>query len=317
MRKFIALQKDALLVLGPRRVPPLPCPSSSTDTAIAIVTAMGFTMLQHADYVEAVRKLRPDIVIGLGDVAFGHKPGVKRLDKMPGRTLSWVNDLIDGMKDREHGAPDSVLFAPILPIERNLQRFYLDALEDNFRNHVHGLVLYGPGSYETVPISLSNLPRMDGSASMTPHQLLDIVEAGADILTVPFINEASDAGIALDFTLDTPQNFDHDRNSDSPKLKQLGNDLWLPHHGTDLSPMSEGCKCYSCSSHHRAYIQHLLNAKEMLAWVLLQIHNYHTLDLFFAAIRQSLKEGTFHKKKEAFQRTYDYELPSRSGQGPR
>ena len=64
------------------------------------------------------------------------------------------------------------------------------------------------------------------------------------------------------------------------ELEPLGLDLWSPTYATDLSPLREGCECYACGSHHRAYVRHLLDAKEMLGWVLLQIHNHHTLDVF-------------------------------------
>ena len=55
----------------------------------------------------------------------------------------------------------------------------------------------------------------------------------------------------------------------------------------------------------------------MLGWVLLQIHNHHVLSIFFAAIRESIKNGTFEADCEEFGRVYESELPETSGQGPR
>lgn len=55
----------------------------------------------------------------------------------------------------------------------------------------------------------------------------------------------------------------------------------------------------------------------MLAWVLLQIHNHHVVDQFFAGIRTSIEKGTFEDDKVAFDRFYEPELPSAKGVGPR
>lgn len=52
------------------------------------------------------------------------------------------------------------------------------------------------------------------------------------------------------------------------------------------APLSKGHGC-------RAYIHHLLDAREMLATMLLDVHNTHHLQRFFAAIRASLRDGTF------------------------
>jgi queuine tRNA-ribosyltransferase len=61
----------------------------------------------------------------------------------------------------------------------------------------------------------------------------------------------------------------------------------------------------------------VLSAKEMVAWTLLQIHNHHTMDLFFQAVRESIADGTFSVKAAAFERNYTSELPEKTGSGPR
>ncbi|XP_030853073.1 queuine tRNA-ribosyltransferase accessory subunit 2-like [Strongylocentrotus purpuratus] len=67
----------------------------------------------------------------------------------------------------------------------------------------------------------------------------------------------------------------------------------------DFSPVLNGCDCYCCTHHTKAYINHLLNVNELLARVLLMDHNCHHYFEFFHSIRTSLKDGTFQKLKEA------------------
>lgn len=93
--------------------------------------------------------------------------------------------------------------------------------------------------------------------------------------------------------------------------------MWSSLHATSVIPLTTSCTCYTCTDHQRAYVQHLLSAKEMLGWVLLQIHNHHVLSEFFAAIRESIKNSTFEVDCAEFSKIYEPELPAKSGQGPR
>ena len=312
LRKLIALQHDALLVLGPRRIPPLTCPAASTSTSVSIVTSFGFRMLECGEYIEAIQALRPDIALAMGDVLFGLDPGVKRQERMGDRTQSWLNAIIAGLRDPNDGAPNTSIFAAVLPIEPEKQSWYLTALRDDFRNQIGGLVLYDVESVSYIPEGLSQLPRLSLADLRTPHQLLDAIEAGLDVCTLPFANQCADDGFALDFC------FGRSDEAPAPREpKPLALDLWSDAYATDLLPLRRGCQCYSCQNHHRAYIRHLLNAGEMLSWVLLQIHNYHVLDEFFLAIRESITRGDFEKDKATFSTTHRRDWPDKTGQGPR
>jgi queuine tRNA-ribosyltransferase len=63
----------------------------------------------------------------------------------------------------------------------------------------------------------------------------------------------------------------------------------------DQQPIDEQCDCYACRTFTRAYLRHLIQAKEMLAATLLSIHNLHTLvqlakDLRAAILRNEFEE---------------------------
>ncbi|KAK7586178.1 hypothetical protein V9T40_004054 [Parthenolecanium corni] len=58
----------------------------------------------------------------------------------------------------------------------------------------------------------------------------------------------------------------------------------------DLTPLMENCSCLTCEKHTKAYIHHLLCTNELLAPVLLTIHNLHHYIEFFRKIREHLKK---------------------------
>jgi len=56
----------------------------------------------------------------------------------------------------------------------------------------------------------------------------------------------------------------------------------------DPRPMDENCTCYACQNFSRAYIRHLIAAKEMLSATLISIHNIHTLLEIARRARQAI-----------------------------
>ncbi|KAI9847942.1 MAG: hypothetical protein M1837_001459 [Sclerophora amabilis] len=333
LRSFVALQRDALLLLTPRRIPPVLCPVSNTTSSVSIYTSVGYRQLVHKDYVEAIRALRPDIAVGLADTGHGQKPSAKRIEKMSDRTASWTQEMIETLSegskrelDEESNAiPNRALqhqgpaiFAPVLPVDFYQQSENFRQLEEEMNAGVSGLAIYDSAIVPAIPESLTDLPRFSLDEAASPHKLLSQVSIGIDLFTIPFIGAATDAGIALDFSFPPPR----PTSSLSVGVTQsegqsLGVDMWLPIHANDLSPLRHGCTCHACQKYSRAYIQHLLVAKEMLGWVLLQLHNHHVMDEFFVGVRNSLTSGTFEHDQALFNETYEAQLPEKTGQGPR
>lgn len=309
LKKFISMSQDMPLILGPRRFPPIHCPPTNTDTSIAVLTTNGFGQLSAREYLDAVQQLRPDVAIGLSDIVLNKPPGVKRRGKMVDRTHAFTRDALERLynqKDKSRAA----YFAPVLPLENAQQSLYLDDLVSEFRENISGLALYESASLQYIPESLGDLPRLLFSEPSSPHQVLREVSLGADLLTIPFIVWASDSGIALEFVFPAP-------SAGKSGSLPMGLDLWSSDYTIDTSPLREGCECFTCRNHHRAYIHHLLTAKEMTAWVLLQLHNHTVMDAFFAGVRDSIQRGSFEEDIAAFNRVYAQSLPERTGEGPR
>lgn len=61
----------------------------------------------------------------------------------------------------------------------------------------------------------------------------------------------------------------------------------------DDRPVEEGCGCPACRRYSRAYIRHLLKAKEMLGLRLCVLHNLYFYNTMMEEIRDALDQGQF------------------------
>ena len=66
----------------------------------------------------------------------------------------------------------------------------------------------------------------------------------------------------------------------------------------DMRPIEEGCGCPACRRYSRAYIRHLLKAKEMLGMRLCVLHNLYFYNTMMEEIREALDAGNFKSYKE-------------------
>ena len=67
----------------------------------------------------------------------------------------------------------------------------------------------------------------------------------------------------------------------------------------DDRPIEEGCQCPACKYHTRAYIRHLLKAKEMLGMRLCVLHNLYFYNTMMEEIRDAIEAGRFSEYKAA------------------
>lgn len=72
----------------------------------------------------------------------------------------------------------------------------------------------------------------------------------------------------------------------------------------DFRPIQEGCTCYACQNHTRAYIRHLVNVGEILGLRLVTLHNLHFYLDLMQQIRQAIDAGTFAEFRVQFAARY-------------
>jgi queuine tRNA-ribosyltransferase len=63
----------------------------------------------------------------------------------------------------------------------------------------------------------------------------------------------------------------------------------------DFGPLAEGCGCYTCRHHTRAYLRHIYRMGETTAAALLSIHNIYTLVQLAKDARMHIIQGTFER----------------------
>ncbi|EAA29961.3 tRNA-guanine transglycosylase [Neurospora crassa] len=317
LQSFTAMPSSIITVLGSRRLPAVAAPMGNTNQSISVFTSTGFQAITTKQYINAIQTLNPDIAIPLADLT--HKtsaPTSKRALRMAERTDDWIKEWFMEMYGRNKEPSKIATFAPVLPISYSIQWEYLERLSEEHQSNpsvLSGLAVYDADLIPDISSSYQNLdtlPRLALTTPSNPHQVLRQLSLGMDIFLLPFLSTASDAGIALSFTFPPP-------SSESSELLPLGIDMSSPEHAISLQPLTESCTCYACTTHHRAFVQHLLCAREMLGWTLLQIHNHAVLASFFASIREALADGTFEEKARQFALRYEPEIPQGLGERPR
>ncbi|KAL2148808.1 hypothetical protein VTH82DRAFT_1955 [Thermothelomyces myriococcoides] len=309
LHRFTAMPQTVATVLGARRIPAVAPPAGNTNNSISVFTSTGFQALTTKEYLSAVEALGPDIAIPLADLTHSTiTPNSKRALRMAERTDEWVVEWFSSLSKS-----GTSTFAPLLPISYSIQWEYVSRLAEDYlpTGQLAGLAIYDPDVLpdlaEHCP-DLLPLPRLSLSNPPTPHHILRQISLGVDVFVLPFINTISDAGLALTFSFPPPSPPPSSSSSSqsSPPSSGTGTgigaeadtgttgplplaiDLSDPSHATSLEPLVHGCGCYACTAHHRAYVHHLLSAREMLGWTLLQLHNHAVVAAFFAGVRAAL-----------------------------
>src|SRR5574344_1583499 len=73
----------------------------------------------------------------------------------------------------------------------------------------------------------------------------------------------------------------------------------------DFTKLDNECTCYTCQNYTKAYIRHLITAKESLGATLLSIHNIRFLIKLTEDLREAIKENKVLEYKEEFINRYN------------
>ena len=134
--------------------------------------------------------------------------------------------------------------------------------------------------YHILDVTVPHLPRKKPTYLMgvgTPANILEGVERGVDFFDCVYPTRNGRHGHAY---------------TNEGKINLLNQKF-----EKDMRPIEEGCGCPACQKYSRAYVRHLLKAKEMLGMRLLVMHNLYFYNNMMEEIRDALDEGRFASYK--------------------
>jgi queuine tRNA-ribosyltransferase len=226
--------------------------------------------------------LGADIIMAL-DECPSHDDSPDKVKKAMERTHKWAERCLKAQK-----RPDQALYAivqgGVFPELRRRSAEYLASLD--FPGYaIGGLSIGEPKKVtmemvdETVALLPPNKPRyLMGVGS--PEDIVEAVARGCDIF-----DSALPTRVARNGALFTWQGRKNITNAAYSSMEQ---------------PIVAGCNCYTCRNFSAAYLHHLFNAGELLAYRLATIHNLSFITELMNKIKGAIRDGTFPTFKKEF-----------------
>lgn len=233
--------------------------------------------LTPAEAVGIQNRIGADIIMAL-DQCTAYPVSEIEARRATGRTISWARRCREASR-----SGSSSLFGIVQgSVFPELRRQCVEALVAmDFPGYAVGGLSVGESHEQMAEVLKTVTP---GLPSEKPRYLMGVgmprdivmaVAAGVDMFDCVLPTRNARNGMA--FTWDGPI-----------RLKNLC-------HKSDTSPVERGCGCYTCLNFSRSYLRHLALAGEMLAGILLSIHNLHFYQGLMAHIRRSIREGNFRQ----------------------
>ena len=135
--------------------------------------------------------------------------------------------------------------------------------------------------YHILDVTVPHLPENKPTYLMgvgTPANILEAVDRGVDFFDCVYPSRNGRHG--------------HVYTNEGKK------NLFNQKYEKDMRPIEEGCQCPACRTYSRAYIRHLLKAKEMLGMRLCVLHNLYFYNTMMEEIRQAIEEDRYQSYKD-------------------
>ncbi|CAH2239544.1 queuine tRNA-ribosyltransferase accessory subunit 2 [Pararge aegeria] len=261
-------------------------------------TKNGKRMVSADRYMDVMEIFKPDIILAIADGRTSLNEGSKRISKAVCRSNSMLKTCVNRYMSSKELQKSSLI--GVVVGAGNPKK--CDESLRNILTHVDNLtgislqgILDGPEESRDIDSeTLKKLFEKVGEAlpkdfvyilegNWNPSIILTAVEHGWDLFDGSYPLKLTNTGVAMKL------NFDVTKENDTLYLLDMVDERYK----ADLKPILEGCECLACKKHTRAYIRHLLNTREMLASVLLSIHNLHHFDQMFYHARQHIASNTF------------------------
>lgn len=296
------------------------------EKCVSVWTPGGRKKVDVNLFLTFLQTFKPNIAECLCDTIPASKQTDKRIRKSVDRTLKFLDKCIEEMESKSLSSCN--LFGVIEGSNSEKER--IRSASETSKRSVAGFVLEGFSSSEcewnhllqrTVEALPDNKPRLIHGLG-SPEEVVIAVDCGIDLFDSSYPCQVAERGCALNlnwsrkrfkaelsYSPPAQESLEQKRKIQDDNLKNSSNgtdndngtlytiNLNETGFSSDFNPVVSGCTCYCCTNHTRAYIHHLLVTKEMLATVLLMVHNLQQYFQFFAKIRLSIEEDNFEEFK--------------------
>ncbi|XP_019195906.1 PREDICTED: queuine tRNA-ribosyltransferase accessory subunit 2-like [Ipomoea nil] len=290
-RIFAAVPRDCIISI--------PEHTSTNRTGASFETPCGRSLIKPAAYMEMISSMMPNLWTTLADEVPAWVSD-KRNRISVDRTVRWLDDCLT-LNLTGATAFGSIVGGSSIEERRR-------CAQEVAKRNVSGYWIGGFGLGESMDERTALLSAVTESLPQEkprqicglelPEEVLQGVAAGIDLFDSSYIYHLTLGGFALTFPLERSERHKTDYQPSSSDETKIN--LKATIYRKDTSPIVDSCNCYTCQNHTKAYINHLFNVHEMLAQILLEIHNTHHYLGFFRCIREAIKEGSFEQYREKF-----------------
>lgn len=248
-----------------------PSPSGyNCKAGISMWTSAGRTVVKTNDFISVINMLKPDSYQSLCDSDTPIDASRKRISHSVKRTIEYLDEIL---AQRDEFSPflfgsieggcdmSSRLVSVKSTRERAVEGFVFEGIFEQIRDNQKLNDLVKAITFE-IP---QEKPRaMFGC--LRPEEIHSMIEMGFDLFDSSYATSLAEDGKALIIALEDMKTTSSEIDLKDASFKE------------DFSIISKDCVCYSCTKGFtKAYLNHLLNCKEMTSSVLLMLHNLHVL----------------------------------------
>jgi len=279
--------------------------------SVAVWNKNGKMKLTTKIFMNVQEAFQPHWFQALSDGDTDKSNARKRLTKAVDRTLDFLDDILE-IKDKSDKLKDASVFG-VIEGGYNVQERIRSAKETSARS-VDGFYIEGfqKGNTEedifsdeefvsVIKETLTHLPAgkpVVMESVWSPLQVVKGFQLGVDVFSSAYPHTLTDLGRALTVDLSLPPGCasarlelsDSDLTDNVSQHSAIYVDLNDKRFFEVFSPIKSDCSCYTCQNFTCSYIHHLLNTSELLAYVLLSIHNYHQYFELFRRLREVARE---------------------------
>jgi queuine tRNA-ribosyltransferase subunit QTRTD1 len=308
--------------------------ATATHRGLSLVTPRGHQKLTPDLYHEVARKMEAPVSIGMYDQA--SEENSKRNAKSVERTKLWLeewsNISAEQNNDDEDKSTSCEIWAPIVGgADLELR---LDCIENATKqSSICGVALIGihhiadrQARVELMQSCTKAIPKSMPYAVLVANsigQILDAAQNGVQFIgsSLPVLLARSHRALVLDLHAwkDEEKGVLNDDDLAKKRPRAVGGAISIDDPNTtkdgcicldeksfarDVASFVKGCSCLACTEHKRAYVHHLINAKELLAEILLFVHNLHHL----LSLLQEMNDATATGRQVEFVKHIERQL---------